>query len=153
MSLVLKGKTPVTWPFIKLRRNGKVRLSAVEPNSGEPVFVHPIEEEFARILDYYGIEWQYEPRTFVLAQDDQGKVTKAFAPDFYLPAEDLYIELTTMRPKLISKKNKKIRRLQQLYPEINIKLFKRQDLRDMMIRYGLDKHAAAIIGTDAQSKE
>lgn len=128
-------------------------MSATEPNSTEPVFAHPIEEEFARILDYYGIEWQYEPRTFVLAQDDQGNVTKGFAPDFYLPAEDLYVELTTMRPKLISKKNKKIRRLQQLYPEINIKLFKRQDLRDMMIKYGLDEHAAAIIGTEAQSKE
>jgi hypothetical protein len=128
-------------------------LSAAEPNSTEPVFVHPIEEEFARILDYYGIQWQYEPRTFVLDQDDQGKGTKAFAPDFYLPAEDLYVELTTMRPKLISKKNKKIRRLQQLYPEINIKLFKRQDLRDMMIKYGLDEHAATIIGTGAQSKE
>ena len=128
-------------------------MSAAEPNSTEPVFVHPIEEEFARILDYYGIQWQYEPRTFVLDQDDQGKVTKAFAPDFYLPAEDLYVELTTMRPKLISKKNKKIRRLQQLYPEINIKLFKRQDLRDMMIKYGLDEHAATIIGTKAQSKK
>ena len=58
-----------------------------------------------------------------------------------------------MRPKLISKKNKKIRRLQQLYPEINIKLFKRRDLRDMMIKYGLDEHAATIIGTEAQSKE
>jgi len=128
-------------------------LSATEPNSTEPVFAHPIEEEFARILDYYGIEWQYEPRTFVLAKDDQGNVTKGFAPDFYLSAEDLYVELTTMRPKLISKKNKKIRRLQQLYPEINIKLFKRQDLRDMMIKYGLDEHAAAIIGTEAQSKK
>jgi len=128
-------------------------LSTTEEEPSESVFVHPIEEEFARILDYYGIKWQYEPRTFVLAQDDQGNITKAFTPDFYLPAEDLYVELTTMRPKLISKKNKKIRCLQQLYPEINIKLFKRQDLRDMMIKYGLDEQAAGIIGTEAQSKE
>lgn len=128
-------------------------MSTTEEEPSESVFVHPIEEEFARILDYYGIKWQYEPRTFVLAQDDQGNITKAFTPDFYLPAEDLYVELTTMRPKLISKKNKKIRRLQQLYPEINIKLFKRQDLRDMMIKYGLDEQAAGIIGTEAQSKE
>ena len=128
-------------------------MSTTEEEPSESVFVHPIEEEFARILDYYGIKWQYEPRTFVLAQDDQGNITKAFTPDFYLPAEDLYVELTTMRPKLISKKNKKIRRLQQLYPEINMKLFKRQDLRDMMIKYGHDEQAAGIIGTEAQSKE
>ena len=128
-------------------------MSTTEEDASESVFAHPIEEEFARILDYYGIKWQYEPRTFVLAQDDQRNITKAFTPDFYLPAEDLYVELTTMRPKLISKKNKKIRRLQQLYPEINIKLFKRQDLRDMMIKYGLDEQAAGIIGTEAQSKE
>jgi hypoxanthine phosphoribosyltransferase len=114
-------------------------------------FAHPIEEEFAAILDYYGIDWQYEPRSFVLARDEDGAVTEGFSPDFYLPDQDLYIELTTMRPKLITRKNRKIRRLRQLFPEINIKLFKRQDLRDMMIKYGLDEHASAIIGTDAQA--
>lgn len=116
----------------------------------EPVFAHKIEEEFARILDYYGIEWIYEPRTFTLARDDEGKTSEAFSPDFYLPAEDLFVELTTMRPKLITKKNRKIRLLRELYPEVNIKLFKRQDLRNMLIKYGLDAHAASIIGTGAQ---
>ncbi len=115
-----------------------------------PDFAHPIEEEFAAILDYYGINWQYEPRNFVLARDEDGAVAEGFAPDFYLPDQDLYIELTTMRPKLITRKNRKIRRLRQLFPEINIKLFKRQDLRDMMIKYGLDEHASAIFGTSAQ---
>lgn len=118
----------------------------------EITFVHTIEKQFAEILDYYGIEWQYEPRTFVLARDSSGAISEAFAPDFYLPGQDLYIELTTMRPKLITKKNKKIRQLKEIYPEVNIKLFKRQDLRDMMIKYGLDEHAAAILGTDAQRR-
>lgn len=113
-------------------------------------FAHPIEEEFARILDYYGIQWAYEPRTFDLNWDEAGKVIEAFAPDFYLPAEDLFVELTTMRPKLITKKNRKIRRLLQLYPDIKIKLFKRQDLRNMLIKYGLDEQAAAIVGSEAQ---
>jgi hypoxanthine phosphoribosyltransferase len=115
-----------------------------------PEFAHDIEEEFARILDYYGIEWLYEPRTFALAWDEQGKVTQAFAPDFYLPDEDLYVELTTMRPKLITRKNRKLRRMKELYPELNVKLFRRQDLRDLLIKYGLDDQAAAIIGTEAQ---
>ena len=115
-----------------------------------PAFVHAIEEEFARILDYYGIAWQYEPRTFALEWDNDGNVTKAFTPDFYLPEQDLYVELTTMRPKLITKKNRKLNRLREVYPEINVKLFKRSDLRDLMIKYGLDEHAARIAGTGAQ---
>jgi hypoxanthine phosphoribosyltransferase len=30
------------------------------------VFAHPSEEEFARILDFYNVEWVYEPRSFSL---------------------------------------------------------------------------------------
>lgn len=116
----------------------------------EPHFAHPIEAEFARILDYYGITWEYEPRTFDLAWDKKGNVTEAFSPDFYIPGQDLYVELTTVRPKLITRKNKKIRAMKKLYPEINIKLLKRQDLRDLMIKYGMDDQAATIIGTTAQ---
>lgn len=116
----------------------------------QPNFVHPIEAEFARILDYYGIEWQYEPRTFVLGRDAEGNVTEAFSPDFYLPSEDLYVELTTMRPALVSRKNRKLKRLRALYPDINVKLLKRSDLRNLMIKFGRDGEAAPIVGTDAQ---
>lgn len=123
----------------------------MDDSQSPPTFVHAIEEEFARILDYYGIPWQYEPRTFALAWDEEGNVTEAFSPDFYLPEEDLYVELTTMRPQLITRKNRKLRRLRELYPEINIKLLKRQDLRNMMIKYGLDDHASTIMGTGAQN--
>lgn len=115
-------------------------------------FAHPIEAEFARILDYYGIEWEYEPHTFPLAWDEAGNVTQAFSPDFYLPSQDLYVELTTLRPKLIRLKNRKIRRLQELYPGVDVKLFKRNDLRDLMIKFGLDEKAAPIVGTDAQDE-
>ena len=62
-------------------------------------FSHPAEETFARILDFYGIRWVYEPRTFPLEWDKNGNVIEAFAPDFYLPEQDLYIELTTLRPR------------------------------------------------------
>ncbi|MCB8924957.1 MAG: hypothetical protein H6652_04960 [Ardenticatenaceae bacterium] len=121
--------------------------------SQNPQFAHEIEAEFAQILDYYGIEWQYEPRTFPLEWDDEGNVITAFSPDFYLPGQDLYVELTTLRPKLIRHKNRKLRQMSELYPEINIKLFKRDDLRNLMIKFGLDGHAAPIVGTDAQENE
>jgi hypothetical protein len=119
----------------------------------EPQFVHPIEAEFARILDYYGIEWQYEPTTFPLEWDEEGNVTRAFSPDFYLTEEDRYIELTTVRPKLVTIKNKKIKRMAELYPDVDVTLLKRSDLRDMMINYGMDEHAVDIIGTDAQNND
>ncbi len=118
-----------------------------------PVFSHSIENEFARILDYYGVSWAYEPRSFPLEWDDTGRVTVAFTPDFYLPEQDLFVELTTMRPKLVTKKNRKIRRMHELYPEVNIQLWKRSDLRALMLRFGIDDEAARIMGTDAQGSD
>jgi hypothetical protein len=101
--------------------------------------MHPAEAEFARILDFYGIPWQYEPRTFVLAHDANGNMTEGFSPDFYLPDQDLYVELTTMLPRQIRHKNRKLRRLRELYPNINIKLFKRSDIRSLLIKYGMEE--------------
>lgn len=121
-------------------------------NHRKPAFQHPAEEEFARILDYYGIEWQYEPRTFELDWDEHGNVSEAFAPDFYLPQQDLYIELTTLRPHLSTRKNRKLRRLKELYPDTNIKLFKRKEMHDLMVKYGLDSEAERIEGRESQKR-
>ena len=104
----------------------------------EVTFSHPSEAEFARILDFYQIAWEYEPKTFVLQQDDKGNIIEAFSPDFYLPEQDLYIELTTMEQRLITKKHRKLRRLRELYPDINIKLLNRSDFKQMMLKYELD---------------
>lgn len=116
-----------------------------------PKFVHPSEEVFSRILDFYGIQWEYEPRTFTLESDENGNITEAFTPDFYLPEQNLYVELTTLRPQLSSHKNRKLKRLQELYPEVNIKLFKRREMRNLMIKYGLMDEAGTITGTAAQN--
>jgi len=102
------------------------------------VFAHPSEEQFARILDFYQVKWEYEPRTFELRWDDEGNVLEAFSPDFYLPEQNLYIELTTMEQRLITKKHRKLRRMQEIYPEINIKLVNRSEFKAMMLKYGLD---------------
>src|SRR5689334_19716504 len=64
---------------------------------GAITFAHRAEVEFARLLDFYGIEWRYEPDTFPLQWADDGRVTQQFSPDFYLPEYDLYIELTVMK--------------------------------------------------------
>ena len=114
-------------------------------------FAHRSEEEFARILDFYQIPWEYEPKTFELRWDDAGNVLEAFSPDFYLPEQELYIELTTMDQKLITKKNRKLRRLKKLYPDINIKLFNRSDFKQMMHKYGVDNYES-LMGKQGNSQ-
>jgi hypothetical protein len=124
-------------------------LSTLKPS---PCFVHPLEEAFAKILEFYGIEWVYEPRSFPLEWDEQNNVVEAFTPDFYLPQQDLYVELTTLRPKLSTHKNRKLRRMKELYPEINIKLFKRREMHKLMVKFGLEEEALQIQGTEAQKQ-
>ena len=101
-----------------------------------PRFAHQSEAELARILDYYGIEWRYEPDVFPISWNANGAVIESFAPDFYLPDIDLYIELTTLKQSLVRKKNRKLRHLRQLYPELRIKLFYARDFRALMLKYG-----------------
>lgn len=115
----------------------------------EIVFSHPSEAEFARILDYYGIEWRYEPTTFPLSWDGACSVTEAFAPDFYLVQEDLYVELTTLRPRLMRAKRRKIRRLRELYPEVNVRLWRRRDFEWLLERFGQQSRHDELVGQDA----
>lgn len=100
-------------------------------------FAHPSERVAAEILDFYHIEWEYEPTTFPIEWDSRGNVVASFTPDFYLPEFDLYIELTTMSQKLVTKKNRKVRRLRELHPEIRIKIFYQRDFRSLLHKYGL----------------
>ncbi len=120
-----------------------------EENPTQTRFVHPAEAFFARVLDYYGIAWQYEPRTFPLAWDERGEVSEAFTPDFYLPQQDLYIELTTRRPRLNTIKNRKLRRMGELYPDVHVKLFKRRDVRELLTKFGLYVEADRLEGSGA----
>ena len=107
--------------------------------SEPPRFQNPAELEYAKVLDWHGIPWQYEPTTFVLARDEEGRVTEAFTPDFYLPDQDLYLEVTVMKQSLVTRKNRKLRRLRELYPEVKVKLFYERDFERLATRYGLRK--------------
>jgi hypothetical protein len=99
-------------------------------------FAHESEAELARILDYYGVAWRYEPVTFPISWNADGAVVESFAPDFYLPEVDLYVELTTLKQSLVRKKNRKLRHLRQLYPEVRVKLFYARDFKALMLKYG-----------------
>ena len=120
---------------IKLVRSA-TKLS-IEQNQSLNQFAHPSEMIFARLLDFYGIRWQYEPRTFPLRYDDAGNIVEAFSPDFYLPDSDLYVELTTMKQSLVTKKNRKVRLVRELYPQINVQVFYQKDFENLIFKYGL----------------
>ena len=100
-------------------------------------FAHESEEEFARILDFYGVRWQYEPRTFPLRQADDGRIVEAFSPDFYLVDLDLYIELTTLKQGLVTDKHRKLRRMGELYPDVQVKLLYKRDYLTLLAKYGI----------------
>ena len=104
-----------------------------------PRFANRAELECAKVLDFYGVPWDYEPRTFVLEQDEDGRITEAFTPDFYLPEQDLYLEVTVMKQSLVTRKNRKLRKLRELYPDVKIKLFYERDFERLATRYGLRK--------------
>ena len=113
------------------------------PPSETVPFAHASERQFARLLDFYQIEWRYEPTSFDLEQDRDGNIVQRFTPDFYLPAYDLYIEITTLNQKLVTKKNRKVRRLRELYPEVRCKIFYQRDYLSLVTKYGLDDQRQA----------
>ncbi len=104
----------------------------------------------ARILDFYAVRWEYEPDTFPILWNLDGDVIESFSPDFYLPDLDLYLEMTTLRQKLVRKKNRKLRRLRELYPAVQIKLFYARDFRALMLKYGKLALHDALAGTSGQ---
>jgi len=125
--------------------------SAVRAAGPAPAFAHASEAELGRILDFYGVTWEYEPRTFPLMWTLDGHVTESFTPDFYLPELDLFLELTTLRQKLVRKKNRKLRRLREVYPEVRIKLLYAKDFRALMLKFGRIGLADAFSGAVGQT--
>ncbi len=130
---------------LQLARSGLADYVAASPDLvrvERKVFGHPSEEVFANLLDFYRIAWDYEPRSFPLQWDKDGKVSEAFTPDFYLPEFDLYVELTTMKQANVTKKNRKIRLLRAIYPHVNIQVFYQKDVQDLVMKYRLPERLA-----------
>jgi hypoxanthine phosphoribosyltransferase len=133
-------------------------IDAPEPDLEAPLasavdatpFAHASEAEMARILDFYGVRWEYEPTTFPILWNLDGAVVESFAPDFYLPDLEVFLEMTTLKQRLVRKKNRKLRRLRELYPDIRIKLFYARDFRAMMLKYGRLGLAESLSGTLGQ---
>jgi hypothetical protein len=113
-------------------------------------FAHNSERQFAKLLDFYSIVWEYEPRTFTLERDRNGRPVQAFTPDFYLPAYDLYIEITTLNQKLVTKKNRKARRLVEQHPEVRVRVLYQRDYLHLLVKYGLEP-PSQLVDADAEA--
>jgi hypothetical protein len=132
-------------------RPGPLSLDDIAPpERALPAFAHASEAEMARILDFYRIRWEYEPHTFPILWNLDGVVVESFSPDFWLPDLELYLEMTTHRQKLVRKKNRKLRRILELYPDIRVKLFYARDFRALMLKFGRLALADALSGTSGQ---
>lgn len=101
-------------------------------------FAHNAERQLARLLDFYAVRWEYEPHTFVLERNDRGDPTAAFRPDFWLPDHERYLEVTTMNQKLVTRKHRKLRRLRELRPDLDVTLVYQRDYLHLLVRFGLE---------------
>lgn len=120
---------------LRLARHGLTPSGSVSLRKKR--FAHQSEEMFANLLDFYRIGWEYEPRSFPIQTGPNGEVLEAFTPDFYLPEFNLYVELTTMKQSLVTKKNRKVRLMRELYPNLNIQVFYAKDLENLIFKYSL----------------
>lgn len=111
----------------------------VRKGSMTPKFAHESEAQFAELLDFYGVDWEYEPVEFVLDWDAKGRPRSAFRPDFYLPEHGCFVELTTLSQRLVTKKNAKVRRLRELHPDVEVKLLYQRDYQALLAKYGLTR--------------
>lgn len=101
-------------------------------------FAHSSERQLALLLDFYEVAWEYEPRAFAIAWDDQGMPAKMFRPDFWLPEEQRFIEVTTMDQKLVTKKNGKVKALRRHHPQVDCTILYQRDYLHLVIKYGLE---------------
>lgn len=116
----------------------KEKFLKEEVDDKEIEFVHKSEKDFAEILNMYNIKWKYEPTEFPLEWDAEGNIVLGFKPDFYLPDFDTYIELTTMKQKYVTEKNKKVKLLKELYPDISVNIVYKKDYHKLLRRFGIN---------------
>ncbi len=120
------------WPSSASPRGASALAPLRLPAERVVRYAHESEAHLASYFDRLGVAYEYEPVEFVLEWDDTGRETLGFRPDFYLPEFDLFVELTTLRQRLVTRKNRKVRTLRALYPEIRIEILYQRDYEALM---------------------
>ena len=76
------------------------------------------EANTARLLEFQKRTWQYEPKTFWFEAIRRG--VRSYKPDFYLPKEDIYIEV---KGYLDAKSKTKLKRMAKYHPKVKIEVW------------------------------
>jgi hypoxanthine phosphoribosyltransferase len=119
-----------------LSDDARRRHPSVAPRSLDS-FAHPSEQLFSKLLTLYGHPWIYEPLEFPLEWNEHGVPVKGFRPDFFLTEQKLFIELTVLEQRLVTKKNRKVRRFRVLYPEIPLLVVYQRDFHQLLAHHDL----------------
>ena len=93
--------------------------------SNEIYFYSRWEANIARLFNYLGIRWQHQPKIFNL-------VSQNYTPDFYLPDDDIYIEVKNFLWKYSKIRDRKFRKL---YPDIKLTLLLKKDYLELEKKY------------------
>lgn len=101
------------------------------------------EIAYARYLDVNNIEWDYEPKAFEIVING---IEKTYTPDFFLIKENKFIEIKGFwRDESLIKFNT----FRERYPEIEIEVLMKKDLRDL----GILTYAKRKLTNDRKRKE
>ncbi|MGH3079191.1 MAG: hypothetical protein ACRDPZ_13550 [Gaiellaceae bacterium] len=90
----------------------------------------------------HGIEWLYEPHTFVLERSADGTLREAFTPDFFLPELGVYVECTVMRQARTHRKRRKAVKARERNG-VSVEILFRRDFERLATRWQLPALARA----------
>ena len=83
------------------------------------------EANIARLFNYLGVKWLYQPKTFDLGSQN-------YTPDFYLPDRNAYVEVKNFLWKYSKIRDRKFRKI---YPDINLTLLLKKNYLKLENKY------------------
>ena len=88
------------------------------------------EADFARVLNYCGMKYEYEPRRFTLQRADGGTLT--YAPDFFVPELHCWYEI---KGWMDQRSAEKIRLFKEQYADERLVVIDKTQFAELQMRY------------------
>ncbi len=88
------------------------------------------EADFARVLKFLSLAYEYEPERFTLRRDDG--TTMTYAPDFYVPAESCWYEI---KGWMDHRSAEKIRLFREQYPDERLFVVDKTQFAELQMKY------------------
>jgi len=89
------------------------------------------EANFARLLMFLGVDFEYEPKRFVM-KDEEGRVVATYLPDFFLTDLNRYVELKGRWDDFAREKVELFRRI---YPSVILDVVESADYRRLESKF------------------